>query len=85
MKKIALSLIALAALSGAALAERSYDLRDLETVNGQSSSGAFLPAIEGSTTDSNAAAIVGGADYSGKLTAYQRALLNAERGDNGEN
>ena len=83
MKKIALSLVALAALSGAALAERSYDLRDLETVNGYSSSGAFQEVAPNTALDTNAAAIVGGGDYGNTLTPYERALRNAEDSDNG--
>jgi hypothetical protein len=45
MKKIIISLVALAAIAGTASAaqNRSYDLRDLETLNGHSSDGAFLP------------------------------------------
>lgn len=44
MKKIIISLVALAALAGAASAagNRSYDLRDLDTLNGHTSDGAFL-------------------------------------------
>ena len=44
MKKIIISLVALSALAGAASAtqNRSYDLRDLQTLNGYSSDGAFL-------------------------------------------
>ena len=80
MNKIALSFIALAALSTASFAERNYDLRDLQTVNGQSSSGVFLSS---GTTDVAAAAIVGTDD--GIVSAYARQLMNAEDGDNGEN
>jgi opacity protein-like surface antigen len=49
MKKIIIAAVALAALAGAASAagNRSYDLRDLETVNGYSSDGAFLPTTKG--------------------------------------
>jgi hypothetical protein len=48
MKKIIISLVALAAITGAASADqnRSYDLRDLDTVNGYTSDGAFLPAFK---------------------------------------
>jgi hypothetical protein len=52
MKKIALSLIALAAISGAALAERNYDLRDSDTYMGKFSNEAVtieklaVPATE---------------------------------------
>ena len=47
MKKIIISLVALAAIAGSASAaqNRSYDLRDLDTVNGYTSDGAFLPAF----------------------------------------
>ena len=48
MKKIIISLVALAAIAGSASAaqNRSYDLRDLDTVNGYTSDGAFLPAFK---------------------------------------
>jgi hypothetical protein len=49
MKKIALSLIALAAVSTAALAERNYDLRDADTYMGKFSAQ--------SVSDESAAAI----------------------------
>jgi hypothetical protein len=54
MKKIIISLVALAAIAGAASAQnRSYDLRDLDTLNGYTSDGAFLPAFKGGTVKNN--------------------------------
>jgi hypothetical protein len=55
MKKIIISLVALAAIAGSASAaqNRSYDLRDLETLNGYTSDGAFLPAFKSGTVKSN--------------------------------
>lgn len=85
MKKFAFALIALTSLSGAALAERSYDLRDLQTVNGQSSSGVFLPSTGMTAKDESAAAMTDVMASNGSLTAYQRQLLNAAQEDNGEN
>jgi hypothetical protein len=48
MKKFIIAAVALGALAGAASAagNRSYDLRDLETLNGYTSDGAFLPAFK---------------------------------------
>jgi hypothetical protein len=54
MKKIIISLVALAAIAGTASAsQRSYDLRDLDTLNGYTSDGAFLPAFKKGTVNSN--------------------------------
>jgi hypothetical protein len=55
MKKIIISLVALAAIAGAASAaqNRSYDLRDLETLNGYTSDGAFLPTFKHGMVKSN--------------------------------
>jgi hypothetical protein len=54
MKKIIISLVALASIAGAASAagNRSYDLRDLETQNGYSSDGVFLPAFKSTAKSS---------------------------------
>jgi hypothetical protein len=48
MKKFIIAAVALGALAGAASAaqNRTYDLRDLETVNGYTSDGAFLPVLK---------------------------------------
>jgi hypothetical protein len=54
MKKIIISLVALAAIAGTASAtQRTYDLRDLDTVNGYTSDGAFLPAFKSGTVKAN--------------------------------
>lgn len=82
MNKIILSLAALAALSTASFAERNYDLRDLQTLNGQSSSGVYLPAmIDGATQDKAAFAVPKA--HNGVLSAYERALLNGENTQKG--
>jgi hypothetical protein len=49
MKKLIISLAALTLLAGAAQADkRSYDLRDLDTLNAYTSDGIYLPAVKGS-------------------------------------
>jgi hypothetical protein len=54
VKKIIISLVALAAIAGSASAEkRSYDLRDLDTQNGYTSDGAFLPAFKKGSVNNN--------------------------------
>ena len=77
MKKIAISLIALAALSGAAAAssDRSYDNESYILQNDN----AFNPQAG---TDMNAFAV---ANDSAPLTAYERALKNAEEDENDKN
>ena len=49
MKKFIIAAVTLAALAGAASAaqNRSYDLRDLDTLNSYTSDGIYLPAIKG--------------------------------------
>jgi hypothetical protein len=48
MKKFIIAAVALGALAGAAFAEnRSYDLRDLDTLNAYTSDGIYLPAVKG--------------------------------------
>jgi hypothetical protein len=84
MKKIVLTLAALATLSTASFAERtrSYDLRDLETVNGHTSDGTNKPVmLDGSATTASAFAIPG--TSGGVLTAYERALMNAYINEHG--
>jgi ABC-type amino acid transport substrate-binding protein len=82
MKKIILAAAALAALSTASFAERNYELRDLQTLNFQSSSGGNLPIVAGdSATDVAAFSAV--APNDGVLTAYERQLLNAYNNEHG--
>lgn len=80
MKKITLSLFALAALSTASLAagNRSWDLRDLETFNAYSSSGATLSTKGTAEMPSAALAIPGIQQNDGVLTAYERQRMNAD-------
>jgi hypothetical protein len=48
MKKLVISVAALALFASAAAAgQRSYDLRDLETLNAYSSDGIYLPVTKG--------------------------------------
>lgn len=49
MKKFIIAAVALGALAGAASADqnRSYDLRDLNTLNAYTSDGIYLPAVKG--------------------------------------
>jgi hypothetical protein len=48
MKKLIISLAALALFAGATQAgNRSYDLRDLDTLNGYTSDGIYLPVVPG--------------------------------------
>jgi hypothetical protein len=49
MKKFIIAAVALGALAGAASAagNRSYDLRDLDTLNAYTSDGIYLPATKG--------------------------------------
>jgi hypothetical protein len=49
MKKLIISVAALALFAGVASAgQRSYDLRDLDTLNAYTSDGIYLPAVKGS-------------------------------------
>jgi hypothetical protein len=53
MKKIIISLAALALFAGAAQAgNRSYDLRDLDTLNAYTSDGIYLPVTKGGVKSS---------------------------------
>lgn len=48
MKKFIIAAVALSAFAGAAAADqRSYDLRDLDTLNAYTSNGIYLPAVKG--------------------------------------
>jgi len=79
MKTLIVSLVALAAVSGAALAAGGDDLRSSDTYFGKFSA---RHQLEGSATDSNAFAVVKGSKK--KLTAFERMKLIAgeDRGGN---
>lgn len=80
MNKIALSVIALAALSTASFAagNRSYDLQDLQSTNFYSSSGITQP-VNGSTEQ---AALAVGQDSA--VTAYERQIWRAMEREHGD-
>lgn len=76
MKNVLISLLALAAVSGAALAsDRGYDLRDSDTYFGKYSAKHEAPA-----TDSNALAV---ANDGAALTAFERMMQTSERNEHG--
>jgi hypothetical protein len=77
MKTLIVSLAALVAVSGAALAAGGDDLRSSDTYFGKYSS---KHKMEGSTTDSNAFAVVKGSKK--KLTPLERMIRNAEENKN---
>lgn len=78
MKKIALTLAALAALSSAALAsQRGYDLRDSDTYFGK-----YATANQDSQSNVDVNAFSAPRDTSG-LTAYERMLLQSQENENG--
>lgn len=77
MKTLIVSLAALAAVSGAALAsDRGYDLRDSDTYFGKYSTKHEAPA-----TDSNAFAVVNGGKA--QPTAFERMMKTSERNEHG--
>ena len=73
MKNVLISLLALAAISGAALANDRVDLRDSDTYFGKYST---KHKAQSHATDSNAFAVVK-ADKA-KLTAYERMMKISE-------
>jgi hypothetical protein len=77
MKNIAISLLALAALSTASLAgdNRGYDLRDSDTYFGK-----YSNQVRNSTSDANALAVV---DESQALTNFERLKKISEENDHG--
>jgi hypothetical protein len=78
MKNVLISLLALAAVSGAALAsDRNYDLRDSDTYFGKYST---KHKMESSATHSNAFAVV---KSSKKLTAFERMMKISEENEHG--
>jgi hypothetical protein len=81
MKNLFLSLAAIAALSGAAVAsERSYDLRDSDTYHGKFSEqkkGKRLPY------DSSATEAFKAIDDSAPLTAFERMMKTSEENEHG--
>jgi hypothetical protein len=79
MKTLIVSLAALAAFSGAALAsDRGYDPRDSDTYFGKYST---KHEIESSATDSNAFAVVQAGKT--KLTAFERMMQVSEENEHG--
>ncbi len=79
MKTLIVSLVALAAVSGAALAAGGDDLRSSDTYFGKFSA---RHQMEGSATDSNALAVVKGSKK--KLTAFERMNMLEAEGRGGE-
>ena len=81
MKNVLISLVALAALSGAAAAtERNYDLRESDTYFGK-----FSEQLKGDRlpyANSGAEAFAAGGD-SAPLTAFERMTKISEENDNG--
>jgi hypothetical protein len=79
MKALIVSLAALAAVSGAALAAGGDDLRSSDTYFGKYSS---KYKVQSQSTDSNAFAVVKGSKK--PLTAFHRMNLNAQEDRGGE-
>ncbi len=77
MKKIAISLIALAAVSTVALAnsDRSFDPRDLDTYVGK-----YATRLSDQSTNSHALAVVNDGQ---SLTSFERAKKISEENQNG--
>ncbi|MDP1699359.1 MAG: hypothetical protein Q8L53_00150 [Aestuariivirga sp.] len=77
MKKIAVSLFSLAALSTAAFAgeSRSYDLRDSDTYFGK-----YSNQMNDSSTSTNAITVM---DSVRPLTNFERLMLQSEENQNG--
>ena len=79
MKTLIVSLAALVAVSGAALAsDRGYDLRDSDTYFGKYSA---KHKMESQATDSNAFAVVKAGKK--KQTAFERMMQNSEDNEHG--
>ena len=78
MKKIAISLLALAAVSTVAFAgeSRGYDLRDSPTYFGK-----YSNQVKNQSTSSNAFAVA--KENTGALTAYERMLQISKENENG--
>ena len=78
MKKIAISLLALAAVSTVALAgeSRGYDLRDSDTYFGK-----YSNQLKNESTSVNA--LVVAKKNTGALTAFERMQQTAEENENG--
>jgi uncharacterized protein YxeA len=78
MKKVLISIAALAAISTAAVAsERNYDLRDSDTYFGKYSE----QAQNGSYITTDAMAVAGDAQA---LTAFQRMMKTSEENEHGK-
>jgi uncharacterized protein YxeA len=78
MKNVLISLLAVAAISGAALAsDRNYDLRDSDTYFGKYST---QHKVQSNATKSNAFAV---ANDGAKLTAYERMMKISEENQHG--
>jgi hypothetical protein len=79
MKTLIVSLTALVAVSGAALAsDRGYDLRDSDTYFGKYST---QNKVKSSATDSNALVVIKGGKM--KLTAFERMMQTSEENEHG--
>ncbi|MDP1699358.1 MAG: hypothetical protein Q8L53_00145 [Aestuariivirga sp.] len=78
MKKFAISLLALAAVSTAALAGegRNHDLRDSDTYFGK-----YSNQLKNESTSANAFAVTN--KDTGALTAFERVKKNQEKNENG--
>jgi hypothetical protein len=76
LKKLSISLIALAAISTAAFAsQRSYDLRDSDTYFGK-----YSTQLKNASTETNALAVVRDASA---LTSFERMKKLSEENDQG--
>lgn len=73
MKKIVIALATLGALSTAALAERSQDLRDIDTYRGP-----YATKMVEASAVSESYGVTAPSGLAG-LTAYERQMLNAEK------
>jgi hypothetical protein len=79
MKTLIVSLTALVAVSGAALAsDRGYDLRDSDTYFGKYST---QNKVKSSATDSNALVVIKRGKM--KLTAVERMMQTSEENEHG--
>lgn len=77
MKKIAISLLALAAVSTVAFADQNRgDLRDSPTYFGK-----YSNQVKNKSTSSNAFAVA--KENTGALTAYERMLQTSKENENG--
>ena len=81
MKNVLISLLALAAVSGAALAsDRNYDLRDSDTYFGKYSTKHKAPNYSNANSSVEAFAV---ANDGAALTAYERMMKISEENEHG--